>query len=227
MAISMLMPDPVPKYAAPATVDGPRLRKALLLKCGLLAASVMFIAEVLRVFVGSNFHSVAPGLCYRSAQPTAESLENAQRALGIRTIINLRGENEDADWYQEELETARRLHIDVLDAGLCSKVQVPDDDFHIFVQAVKDAKEPILIHCANGNDRSGLASAVYLLMRTDTPINVARQQLGLRYGHFAIGKALALHRVLDSYEAWLDKRQHTGELFYYWGMHVYHQEVVE
>ena len=229
MTNSVLTPEPAANYAVASTVKGPRVRKALLLKGVFMAAAVMFIAEVLRVFVGSNFHSVVPDQCYRSAQPTAASLESAQRAYGIRTIINLRGENEDNDWYQEELQAARRLHIDLLDAGLYSKEQVPDEDFRVFVQAMKDAKEPILIHCANGNDRSSFASAVYLLMRTDTPIDAARKQFGLRYGHFAVGRALSLHRVLDNYETWLKENhwQHNAEHFYYWGMHVYHREVVE
>jgi protein tyrosine phosphatase (PTP) superfamily phosphohydrolase (DUF442 family) len=207
----------------------PRSNKGLVI-IGLVAAViVMFVAEALRVFVGSNFHVVVPGRCYRSAQPTTAFLENCQRGFGIRTIVNLRGENEDTAWYKEEMQAARHLGITVLDAGLCSKEQAPDDDFRIFIQAMKDAKEPILIHCANGNDRSGLASAVYLMMRTDTPIATARQQLGLRYGHFAIGRALALHRVIDSYEVWLrdNRLEHSGEHFYYWGMHIYHQEPLE
>ena len=229
MAISMLAPDPVANDAATAPVKRPRVRKALLLWSVLSAVWVMFLAEVLRIFVGSNFHDVVPGQCYRSAQPTAASLENAQRAYGIRSIVNLRGDNDDCDWYQEEVEAARRLNIDLLDAGLHSKQQAPDDEFRTFVQAMKDAKEPILIHCANGNDRSGFAAAVYLVMRTDTPISEARKQLGLRYGHFALGKTLSLHRVLDNYETWLSgsQLQHNGEHFYYWGMHVYRQEVVE
>ena len=229
MAISVLTPDLLANDAAATTVKRPRVRKALLVWGVLSAVWVMFLAEVLRIFVGSNFHVVVPGQCYRSAQPTAASLENAQRAYGIRSIVNLRGDNDDCDWYQEEVEAARRLNIDLLDAGLYSKQQATDDEFRTFVQAMKDAKEPILIHCANGNDRSGFAAAVYLVMRTDTPISEARKQLGLRYGHFALGKALSLHRVLDSYETWLsgNQLQHNGEHFYYWGVHVYRQEVVE
>jgi protein tyrosine phosphatase (PTP) superfamily phosphohydrolase (DUF442 family) len=204
------------------------LRKGLLVKAILLAVVVMVLAEVLRIFVGSNFHCVAPGRCYRSAQPTADLLANVQRSNGICTIINLRGnDNENEAWFQEESAAAKRLGIELLGAGLSSMEQAPAMDFRIFVQAMKDAKEPILIHCANGNDRSGLASAVYLLMRTETPLPVARKQFSLRYGHFAVGQKLCLHRVLDNYETWLNGRPHTSEQFYFWGMNVYEPEVVK
>ena len=129
--------------------------------------------------------------------------------------------------FRKNPAAAKRLGLELRGAGLSSKEQAPVKDFRVFVQAMKDAKEPVLIHCANGNDRSGLASAVYLLMRTDTPISVARRQLSIRYGHFAVGYPLCLHRVLDNYESWLNGRPHTPEHFYYWGMNVYQPEVVK
>jgi protein tyrosine phosphatase (PTP) superfamily phosphohydrolase (DUF442 family) len=199
----------------------------LVVKCALCALFVMLVAECLRIFVGSNFNDVVAGKCYRCAQPTAPFLARVHGKYAIRSMVNLRDENEDAPWYQEEKQAAERLGIVLLNAGLSSKEQPPDEDFHKFVQTMRDAPEPILIHCANGNDRTGLASAVYLMMRTKTPMAEARRHLSLRYGHFAIGKPLCLHRILDSYEAWLDGREHNAEHFYYWGMNVYHQEVVK
>jgi protein tyrosine phosphatase (PTP) superfamily phosphohydrolase (DUF442 family) len=201
----------------------------LLVKCIVLAIGIMFVAECLRIFVGSNFHSVAAGKCYRSAQPTPQFLESVQRTHGIRSIVNLRDENDDELWYRQEKQAAQRLGLQLINAGLCSKEQPPDEDFRRFVQAMKDAPEPILIHCANGNDRTGLASAVYLLMRTNTPMGEARGHLSLRYGHFAWTKTSCLNRILDSYEAWLAQNgwEHDAERFYYWGMHEFRQEVLE
>jgi protein tyrosine phosphatase (PTP) superfamily phosphohydrolase (DUF442 family) len=194
-----------------------------------LAVFVVFFAECLRIFVGSNCHVVVPGKCYRSAQPTPAFLESMQRTYGIRSIVNLRDENDDASWYQQEKQAAKRLDLQLLNAGLWSKEQPPEEDFHRFVRAMKDAPEPVLIHCANGNDRTGLAAAVYLLLRTDTPIAEARCQLSLRYGHIAWSKASCLRRIVDSYESWLlqNGKEHDGDNFYYWGMHVYRKEVLD
>jgi len=201
-------------------------RVRLIVKIVIAATFVMFVAECLRIFVGSNFHSVVPGKCYRSAQPTAVFLENVQRTHGVCTIINLRDENEDEPWYQEEKQALKRLKMNLVNAGLSSKEQPPDHDFHRFMRAMKDSPEPILIHCANGNDRTGLASAVYLMLRTDTPMAEARGQLSLRYGHIAWSKASCLHRILDGYESWLTQtgKAHSADNFYYWGMNVYEQE---
>jgi protein tyrosine phosphatase (PTP) superfamily phosphohydrolase (DUF442 family) len=202
--------------------------KRHLLLNGILAAGlVVLLAELLRIFAGSNFHVVLPGKCYRSAQPTAALLDSAHRNYGIRTIVNLRDENEDEPWYQEEKQAAQRLGIQLINAGLSSKEQAPAVDFRKFVQVMKDAEEPILIHCANGNDRSGLASAVYFMMRTKMPLAECRRQISLRYGHIAWSKASCLSRTLDSYEAWLDSQgwEHSADRFHFWGTNIYWPEL--
>ena len=205
------------------------LRPRTLLRILATAAFVMLLAECLRIFVGSNFFAVVPGKCYRSAQPTAKSLASAQRAYGIRTIINLRDENPDDAWYQEEEKAAKRLGVTLVNAGLSTSEQAPAEDFSKFVQAMKAAQEPVLIHCANGNDRSGLASAFYLLMRTNTSIAETRRQLSMRYGHNPWSKASCLSRTLDSYEAWLQVNSwgHNADRLFHWGTQVYRPEKIE
>jgi protein tyrosine/serine phosphatase len=195
-----------------------------LLKGLALAACVVFVAEALRIFVGSNFHTVVPGKCYRAAQPSPAFLADMKTKYGIHSIVNLRDENKDDRWYVEEKQAAEDLHITLNNAGLWSTVQPLPDEFQRFVKTVKEAEEPVLIHCANGNDRSGLASAVYLLLRTDTPLAEARGQLSLRYGHIPWSKAACLQRVLGSYETWLNGKEHRPEQFYTWAMTVYRPE---
>ena len=221
------MAQALPEVAAQSNPSAaPRLRWSTLLQSLASAAVVMVVAEALRIFVGANYFTVVPGRCYRSAQPTERFLEHAQRAYGIRAIFNLRDENENESWYQEEKRAAERLGIKLVNAGLASKEQPPEPDFHRFVLSLRDCPEPMVIHCANGNDRTGLASAVYLLLRTDTSIPEARRHLSLRYGHFAVGKTLCLHRILDSYESWLAEthQEHNADRLCWWAVHVYKQE---
>ena len=194
-----------------------------ILKGILLAALVMFVAEVLRVFVGSNFDCVVAGRCYRAGQPTPTFLESVQRTHGIKSIINLRDENEDDAWYREEKAAAERLGLKLVNAGLCGDEMTPADDFRKVVKLIAAAPEPMLIHCASGSDRTGLASAVFLLIHTDTPLDVARKQLALRYGHFAWTKKGCLDLTLENYATWLSKSgdEHRPERFVYWVEHVY------
>src|SRR5262245_46726283 len=80
-------PPPVPPDAAPARRRPWRKRLAWGCAAGLLVA---VLAEVGRVFVGPNFHTVLPGRVYRTAQPSPDRLERLVRGYGIRTVINLR-----------------------------------------------------------------------------------------------------------------------------------------
>src|SRR4051794_32745800 len=94
-----------------------RHARPLLLGAG-LALLVVLAGEGLRVLVGPNFHAIVPHRCYRSGQPTADALEGMVRALGVRTVVNLRGPNDKADWYREEHDAARRLGVTVVDVPL-------------------------------------------------------------------------------------------------------------
>ena len=207
-------------------IDKPRTPARAIIKGVVLAAVVMLIAECLRVFVGANFDCVTPGRCYRTAQPSANFLARVERTHGIRSIINLRDENEDDAWYREEKQAAQHLGLNLVNAGLCGDEQTPADDFRKVVHLIAESPEPMLIHCASGSDRTGLASAVYLLIRTDTTLEKAREQLHLRYGHFAWTRKGCLDRTLESYEGWLKHqgRQHRPEHFLDWVEHVYQAE---
>ena len=74
---------------AETSQTGPATALRPLAKGVALAVVVMVVAECLRVFVGANFGCVAPGLCYRSSQPSPAFLANMKRTYGIRSVINL------------------------------------------------------------------------------------------------------------------------------------------
>src|SRR5437868_10409278 len=69
---------------------------------------------------GGNFHTVVPGAVYRSAQPSKAELQKLVSVYGIRTVINLRGDNTDV-WYLDEHDMGRTLGVQIVDVGRWAK----------------------------------------------------------------------------------------------------------
>jgi len=176
-----------------------------LLRGSLLGLLLALAVEILHVVAGPNFHAVLPGRVYRSAQPGERQLERLIGRHGIRTVINLRGECEDDPWYHREKETAARLGVRFVDVGLWASLPPDRDEMRHFVKTLYETEYPILIHCQQGGDRTGLASALVLLLLTDAGLDEAKGQLSLRFGHYAYGRAAVMDRYLAAYERWLRK----------------------
>jgi protein tyrosine phosphatase (PTP) superfamily phosphohydrolase (DUF442 family) len=185
----------------------------------LVGLGLMLVAEVLRVFTGSNFHTVVAQRCYRSGQPSPADLRDLVGALGIRTVINLRGRQAETEaWYLPEVEAARTLGIGQIDITMSAYTPPPEKDLCALVRALDDSPGPLLLHCHSGSDRTGLAAALYLLLKTDTPLAEARRQIHPRFGHNPWGAATCPRLVLGQYADWLSAHgwQHRPELFRRW-----------
>jgi hypothetical protein len=161
--------------------------------------------EAGRVFVGDNFHTVVPGKFYRCSQPSPDRLEQLIHEHGIRTVVNLRGCCASFDWYLNECRAGAAL--DVCQEDLCfSAGRLPAvAELRRLVEVLDRGEYPVLFHCQRGADRTGLASVVALLLHTDVPYDEARRQLGLRYGHVALGRPGNLDRFFDLYREWLER----------------------
>jgi protein-tyrosine phosphatase len=195
---------------------------------GMVIFACLFLPLLVRgwhIAFGGNFHTVLAGQLYRSAQPSGPELQRLVAAYKIRTIINLRGDD-TAPWYYEEHEAANLLHVQVVDVGLWAGQPPPADQFRLLVDTLADAPPAILVHCYSGSDRSGLAAALGILLRSDGTIAEARRQLSIYYGHNPFGKASCHDRVLDRYEEWLLRNglEHSPRQLQTWAKTVYSAE---
>ncbi len=109
-------------------------------------------AQPLQVSGLPNLHKVSSDL-YRCAQPTAEGIQN-RRALGIKTVVNLRAFHSDA-------EMIGKTAVDY--EHIAMKTWHPEEeDIVRFLRIVNDPKRvPVLVHCQHGADRTGTMCAIY------------------------------------------------------------------
>src|SRR5262249_8847826 len=178
--------------AMPATLrPGPNGRRAwpVMVLWGCAVGLVLgVVGETGNVMFGRNFHVVIPGRVYRCAQPSAAALERTVQAHRIRTVVNLRGLGMDSPWYLDECRATHRLDVNQEDIALSASRMPSVTEVRRLLEVLDNTEYPVLLHCRQGADRTGLASVMVLLLQTDTGLDEARKQLGLRYGHFALGR---------------------------------------
>ncbi|MFH2068581.1 MAG: dual specificity protein phosphatase family protein [Candidatus Omnitrophota bacterium] len=163
-----------------------KTRLSLKLKRVILAASVLVLTAgsvYLHFDRTGNFRIVSPGRVYRSGQLTEKQLEEYAGKYGLKSILNLRGKNERADWWKKEVAVADRLGLKHYDLGLSSRKEPTEQELQELIAVLQEAPKPLLIHCFGGADRSGLASAIYLCRFEGYPYEKARKQLSFIYGH--------------------------------------------
>ncbi|RBI87617.1 protein tyrosine phosphatase [Rhodosalinus halophilus] len=161
----------------------------------------MFDHAALRT-VWTNFFEVAPGV-YRSNQPTHARFAR-YRDMGVRTVINLRGEDKHAQ-YLFEKESCEALGLTLVNAKLWARQTASRARIQAVIDAMRAAERPFLFHCKSGADRAGFAAAVYLMVFEGVPVEEAKAQLGLKYIHFKGTRTGVQDYILDVYAARLGR----------------------
>ena len=112
-----------------------------------------------------NFHWIVPGEAARAAQAYAGYLTPFLEARGIRSLINLRGRNDDLSWWKYETrctEAAGAVHFD----AMLDSRRLPTRALLARLFAVFDeAPRPFLLKCSGGQDRTSFAAGLYLIHR--------------------------------------------------------------
>lgn len=182
------------------------VRVGILLVAATLALGVTGVAAyAAKLHLTGNFHAIVDEQAYRSGQPSAAELERYVQRVGVRTVINLRGENRGSPWYDEEVAAARRLGITHVDFRMSSRRELSQTEAARLIALMRDAEKPVLIHCNGGADRSGLASALYVAAIAGGDDDASEAQLSLAYGHISLSRnpAYAMDRTFEALERWL------------------------
>jgi tyrosine-protein phosphatase SIW14 len=98
---------------------------------------------------------VRPGL-YRGGQPDADGIQQL-KAMGVKTIVNLRHFHGDTEKKQVEAAGLRYIRL-----PLASSKAPAANEVAQFLTLVNDPKlRPMFVHCQHGVDRTGAMLAVY------------------------------------------------------------------
>ncbi len=153
-----------------------------------------------------NFRIIEPERAYRSAQLDAETLALVVDSLGIRTVINLRGENESSAWYDNEQAVLAGRGVELVNIRMSAHALPPRAELLALYDAFLSAEGPILIHCRAGADRTGAAAAIWRMVVLGDPKEQAQQELSPCYGHFEIAapEMDELVRIFVPDRAWIE-----------------------
>ncbi len=175
------------------------------------AGFALFIALVIyagTIRLDGNFHEILPGELYRSAQLTTTQLIDYSQQYNIKTIINLRGDNSGAAWYDTELAMARQLGITHIDFSMSASSGLTLAQAAQLITVLKQAQKPLLIHCRSGADRTGLVAALYLAALKGVDEEDAEEQISIWYGHISLPiiEEYAIDRSWEKMETWVKHR---------------------
>lgn len=148
--------------------------------------------------VWTNTAQIAPGV-FRSNQPDPARLARMQ-AQGLRAVLFLRGSASGAPYRVEQAACAAlglSFHLCHLSAH-----RLPQADQILgLIDLFRSIDKPFLMHCRAGADRTGLASAIYLLAIEHRPVAEARAMLSARFGHWRWSSTGILDQLVLAYGA--------------------------
>ena len=169
----------------------------------MIAAGAILLGPLAWLMLPSeNFGVIAPGAAYRSAQPAA-NLGRLLARYKPATILNLRGGSDSDSWYAAEVEATRREAITFFDLPMSASRRPTRRELRVLIDTLRTCPLPLLIHCKSGADRTGLASALFLMVREGEPPERALEEFSIRYGHIPLYGPERLHEPLEEYGSWL------------------------
>jgi len=146
-----------------------------------------------------NLHQISDEM-YRANQPSPEHIARYVRELGLKTIINLRGESPKG-YYLLEKEACDRNGIKLVDFQMFSREIPPPESVLAACNLFDSIAYPALMHCKSGADRAGIMAVLYQHFRKGQPIEQALEMLSRKYLHIRQGKTGILDAFFETYLA--------------------------
>ncbi len=146
-----------------------------------------------------NLHRISDEM-YRANQPSPEHIAVYAKELGLKTIINLRGESPKG-YYLLEKEACEANGIQLVDFQMFSRDIPPPENVLEAKKLFDSIAYPALMHCKSGADRAGIMAVLYMHFRKGQPISQALEMLSSKYLHIKQGKTGVLDYFFETYLA--------------------------
>ncbi|HUS55342.1 MAG TPA: sulfur transferase domain-containing protein [Thermohalobaculum sp.] len=159
--------------------------------------NMLFADNGLIRLIYPNLHQVSDRV-WRGGQPTPGQLRAFARRGG-RNVVSLRA-GRGFGSLPLELEACRATGLTYHNLVIRAHALPTRDELRAAAQLFAIIERPVLLHCMSGADRSGFASALFLMLVENRPVAEARRQLSLRYGHNPFGRAGLLDAFCDAYQ---------------------------
>lgn len=179
------------------------IRKTLLII--IIAPFLAGATYALHVKEVSNFRHITEGQAYRSAQLDGEELKYHINRHGIKSILNLRGEFPDEQWYIEEKRISRDHNVKHYDVELSAYQEPTPEATRTIMEFIRYAPRPVLIHCQAGADRTGLVAAMWKATVNGESRKDAARQLSVWYGHMPFGDVMAMDNFFEKWFSEFEK----------------------
>jgi hypothetical protein len=192
-------------------------RRRRRLACATAVLLVAYGVTFRRPLFQGNFGVVDPGRVYRSKQPHGW-VEPLIRGRRIASVLNLRGGSLADTFYQEEVRVTHALGVDFYDLPMSATRRPTRGELLLLLDLFGRCRYPLLIHCKEGSDRTGLACALYLMAAGGEAPAEASKAFALGYGHVPLFGPARLHEPIEEYGRWLEARRlaHTPERLRAW-----------
>ncbi len=156
-----------------------------------------------------NVHEVEAGKLYRTHQLSALVLGHFMDKYGIKTVINLRGQQPGVSWWEEERAMVLARGAGYFNLPMSAMKMTPKWILHEMLNIYDNAPLPIMIHCQGGSDRTGEAAAIWVLEKMAGSKKDALKQLSWRFGHIACPNKDALIQMWGG-RNWLANQYSVG-----------------
>jgi len=202
-----------------------RLRRRVRVFVRVLVLALVVLGGYLLYFryVRGCFYTVVEGEVYRSAQPSPDDLGQWIPKYGLKTVINLRGKSDKA-YYERERDALDVAGVKLIDIRLTADHMPAVGPLKKLVEALETAPRPILMHCRDGIDRSGVGGVIAAMAVGGESYASALDQLSVRKFHWGASRS-GIREMLSEYEAHCDRQSLDTagwEQFKHWALTQYH-----